>query len=133
MKTIVLANGCFDILHAGHVAHLQEAALLGGELVVALTIDEAVNKGPGRPINSWRDRKAVLMALRCVDRVVPCRNGAEAILEVKPQFYVKGRDYRLLGLKSSEKNACLHVGAKIEFTKAEKMSSTSIIQRIRAS
>jgi rfaE bifunctional protein nucleotidyltransferase chain/domain len=128
--SLVLANGCFDVLHAGHLAHLKEARSMGGELWVALTLDEFVGKGPGRPINSWRDRAALLTELRCVDRVLPTRNAVEAILQVKPAVFVKGVDY-VGGHRFTEDiaSACLQVGARLCYTTARKQSATDIIRR----
>ena len=93
MIVSVLANGCFDLLHAGHVEHLREARAMGHWLVVALTVDEAVGKGPGRPVQTWEDRAAVLGALRFVDQIVPSTDAPSAIRKVRPRIFVKGADY----------------------------------------
>jgi rfaE bifunctional protein nucleotidyltransferase chain/domain len=127
---IILANGCFDVIHSGHTEHLREARKMGDFLFVGLTRDEFVNK-PGRPINTWEERAAILRELRSVTAVVACNNGAEAIRQVKPQIFVKGIDYETKGLLKDEIDACNEVGAKIVFTKSEKKSSTDIIQRIK--
>jgi cytidyltransferase-like protein len=89
---IVLANGCFDCLHIGHVVHLDQAAKLG-PLTVALTLDEHVNKGPGKPVFCWEERAYMLLSLRCVKDVVPAKSGIEAICEIRPDIYVKGMDW----------------------------------------
>ena len=95
--TVVFTNGCFDILHAGHVRYLEQAKSYGDILVLGLNTDASVreNKGPRRPINSERDRAAVVGALRAVDYVVLFgEKTAEAIIEkVHPDVYVKGADY----------------------------------------
>lgn len=128
---IVLANGCFDLVHPGHVAHLKAAREMGDKLIVALTLDEFIkDKGPDRPIYPWAWRAAILRELRCVDEVVPSVSGVQAIREIRPQVFVKGIDY-LMGLPDECVRACLEVGAEIRFTRSVKFSTTQIIQRIR--
>jgi rfaE bifunctional protein nucleotidyltransferase chain/domain len=96
-KRIVFTNGCFDVLHHGHVAYLAQARRLGDVLIVALNSDASVarRKGPGRPVNSAADRAAVLAALESVDHVaVFDEDSPRRLLEiVRPQCYVKGGDY----------------------------------------
>lgn len=128
---VVLANGCFDLLHPGHVAHLKAARAMGDRLVVALTEDRLVNKGPGRPLFTWTQRASMLRELRCVDEVVPSRTSAEAILAVRPALFVKGIDYEGR-LPQANVEACAQVGAEIRFTATPKMSATEIIREIRA-
>jgi rfaE bifunctional protein nucleotidyltransferase chain/domain len=95
---IVFTNGCFDVLHRGHVGYLTEAQQLGDVLVVAVNSDESVRrlKGPERPVNEVDDRVAVLAALSCVDYIVVFEeNSPAALIEaVRPDVYVKGGDYR---------------------------------------
>lgn len=126
---VVLANGCFDILHAGHVEHLQEARTFGDRLLVSLTVDHAVNKGPGRPVNAWFERAQVLRELRCVDGIIPTESAVEAILRIRPAVFVKGIDYAG-GDKFTEDidAACKEVGAVIRYTSARKRSATQIIK-----
>jgi D-beta-D-heptose 7-phosphate kinase/D-beta-D-heptose 1-phosphate adenosyltransferase len=97
-ERIVMTNGCFDILHAGHVAYLEEAKTRGDRLVVAVNDDDSVRrlKGAGRPINSLEDRMAVLAGLAAVDWVVPFHEDTPERLvgEVLPDVLVKGGDYR---------------------------------------
>lgn len=97
-ERLVMTNGCFDILHAGHVAYLEEAKRRGDRLLVAVNDDDSVArlKGPGRPINSLADRMAVLAGLAAVDWVVPfSEDTPEALIsEVLPDVLVKGGDYR---------------------------------------
>lgn len=97
-RRIVFTNGCFDVLHAGHVAYLNEAKGLGDVLIVAVNSDGSVRrlKGPDRPVNTDADRAAVLAALSCVDHVVVFEEDtpAELIRAVRPDLYVKGGDYR---------------------------------------
>ncbi len=97
-ETVVMTNGCFDILHPGHVAYLQQAGKLGDRLIIAVNDDASVKdlKGEGRPINSVERRMAVLAALECVDWVVPFSGETpeRLICRVLPDLLVKGGDYR---------------------------------------
>jgi D-beta-D-heptose 7-phosphate kinase/D-beta-D-heptose 1-phosphate adenosyltransferase len=97
-ETIVMTNGCFDILHAGHVRYLERAAQLGDHLIVAVNDDFSVRrlKGVGRPINTVEQRMAVLAGLAAVDWVVPFSEDTpeQLICEVRPDYLVKGGDYR---------------------------------------
>ncbi|WP_281544745.1 bifunctional D-glycero-beta-D-manno-heptose-7-phosphate kinase/D-glycero-beta-D-manno-heptose 1-phosphate adenylyltransferase HldE [Grimontia sp. SpTr1] len=97
-EKVVMTNGCFDILHAGHVAYLNEAAKLGDRLIVAVNTDESVRglKGPGRPVNPTDRRMAVLAGLGAVDWVVPFgeETPQRLISEVLPSLLVKGGDYK---------------------------------------
>jgi rfaE bifunctional protein nucleotidyltransferase chain/domain len=96
---LVLTNGVFDLLHAGHVGYLQQARALGDMLVVALNSDASVRaiKGPLRPLTPEADRAALLAALRCVDYVTIFEQPtAEGVVEaLRPEIYVKGGDYAL--------------------------------------
>lgn len=97
-ETVVFTNGCFDILHRGHVTYLQQARQLGDHLVVGLNSDASVKKlkGPERPINSELDRAFMLAALRCVDEVVLFGEDTpeELLSHLKPDILVKGGDYK---------------------------------------
>ncbi len=97
-EKVVMTNGCFDIIHAGHVAYLKEAKKLGDRLIVAVNTDESVVrlKGPSRPVNPLENRMEVLAALEAVDWVVPFGEDTprELISEVLPDVLVKGGDYR---------------------------------------
>ena len=97
-KTLVFTNGCFDILHPGHVSYLSRARDLGDALIVGVNSDESVqklNKGPGRPVNSAPDRALLLASLACVDYVfVFSEDTPERSLEIlRPEIHVKGGDY----------------------------------------
>ena len=98
-KKIVFTNGCFDILHAGHVHYLEQAKELGDELVVGLNSDSSVKtlKGPSRPINNLEQRAKVLSSLKCVDRIVSFEDETpiKLIKEIKPDVLVKGGDYKV--------------------------------------
>jgi rfaE bifunctional protein nucleotidyltransferase chain/domain len=97
-KRVVFTNGCFDLLHVGHIRYLQEAKEQGDMLFVGLNDDESTRrvKGPGRPYVDQGDRAELLTALRCVDYVVLfSEETAERLVEVlKPEVYVKGGNYR---------------------------------------
>ena len=130
-KKLVFTNGCFDILHVGHVRCLQMARALGDGLAVAINSDDAVKilKGPTRPVNSETDRAEVLAALACVDYVVICdtvRFG-EFFKVVRPQIYAKGGDYAPGSLEASEKAALDAAGAEIRFIPFVPGKSTSNI------
>lgn len=126
---IVLVNGCFDVLHPGHVAHLQEARAMGDYLVVGLTSDECVNK-PGRPIQAWEERAFMLRALRVGAHVLRCGSAVEAILHVQPSVFVKGHDY-CDALLPQELSACQKVKARVAFTSPRYHSTTALIDRIQ--
>lgn len=98
-RPIVFTNGCFDILHRGHVSYLEEAAALGKSLVVGVNSDASVkrlNKDAGRPINPLDDRLTILAALGCVSLVVPFDEDTplELIKQIKPDHLVKGGDWK---------------------------------------
>jgi len=93
---IVFTNGCFDVLHRGHVEYLEKSKALGSKLIVGLNSDASVRKlKPGRPINFQDDRKAVLLALRCVDEVIIFDEPTplELIQRISPDIITKGGDY----------------------------------------
>lgn len=126
----VLANGCFDVLHDGHLQHLREAREMGDCLIVSLTEDAHVNKGPGRPINCWSERAELLKELRCVDGVVPARNACEAIRWIRPTIFVKGIDYAGMDKFTEDvAAACKEVGAELRFTTSAKKSASEIIRK----
>jgi len=115
---LVMTNGCFDLLHAGHVQYLTEARALGGFLLVAVNDDASVRslKGPGRPVNTVADRCAVLSALKAVDAVTIFSGErlTPIIHVVRPDIYVKGGDYTPETLDPGEAAALREVGARIE-------------------
>lgn len=98
-RRIVFTNGCFDLLHRGHVTYLNQAKRLGDVLIVAVNSDASVRrlKGDRRPVNTVEDRVAVLEALSCVDHVVVFDELSPAALieRIRPDVYVKGGDYTL--------------------------------------
>ena len=116
-KRVVLTNGCFDLLHAGHVRYLKEARALSDALVVALNSDASVKKlkGEGRPVHTEADRAEILCALEAVDRVVVFEDerATHVIEELRPQVYAKGGDYTVESLNGDERDALEKVGAEI--------------------
>lgn len=132
-KKVVLTNGCFDIIHAGHVRYLTAARARGDLLVLGLNSDASVRalKGSTRPINTEHDRAEVVDGLRSVDYVVIFgETTAEALVrDVRPDYYAKGGDYSVESLPESQ--AVSEVGGKVVFLPfVEGKSSTKIIQKI---
>lgn len=132
-KTIVFTNGCFDILHAGHVRYLQAARELGDCLILGLNSDQSVRnlKGPTRPINDQNDRAEVLSALSAIDYVVIFEEAtAERLVgEIQPSIYVKGGDYNVKDLP--EANIIASYGGKtILIPEVPGKSSSNIIKKI---
>ena len=133
-KKVVFTNGCFDILHAGHVTYLEKARSFGDCLVLGLNTDASVraNKGPTRPINSELDRAKVVGALKAVDYVVLFgeQTAEKLIAKVKPDVYVKGGDYTLDTLP--EAKIVMGYGGKVEFVNmVEGRSTTNVIKKIK--
>ena len=120
----VLVNGCFDPFHYGHLLHFQEARKFGDVLIVAVTEDMFVEKGPGRPAFPLHERMAVIRALAIVDEVIQVPNGAEAVKRVKPDVYVKGREYEG---ELPEQALVEFYGGKVVFTDTPTYSSTAIL------
>jgi rfaE bifunctional protein nucleotidyltransferase chain/domain len=129
-KVVVLANGVFDLLHFGHLLHLEAAKKLGDKLVVSITQDVSVKKGPGRPIYNEFQRSRLVAALRCVDDVMICESLLEALADVRPDILVKGTDYRD-GLEADHTAYCEKHGIKIVFTDTPKLSATELINAAR--
>jgi len=98
-KQIVFTNGCFDILHIGHVKYLEEAKKFGDILIVGVNSDNSIRrlKGDSRPINNLKDRLSILGALECVDYVVSFEEDTpyNLIKKIKPNYLIKGGDYNL--------------------------------------
>lgn len=137
-KKIVLTNGCFDLLHAGHIYSLEKASELGDELWVALNSDTSVRslKGKCRPILSENERAYMLSSLRSVSLVFIFENSnlAREILHLKPDIYVKSGDYSLEKLNSEERSSLEKIGAKIHFiSHLEGISTTNIVKNIQDS
>jgi rfaE bifunctional protein nucleotidyltransferase chain/domain len=132
-KTIVATNGCFDILHVGHVRYLQKTKSFADYLIVLLNSDKSVKsiKGEGRPVNPEADRAEILTALSCVDFVVLFDEDSPASLldEIKPDVYTKGADYTMETLP--ERDIMIKNGTKVEFIDfVQGKSTTNIIDKI---
>ena len=133
-KTIVFTNGCFDILHAGHVRYLDEAKQQGEVLIVGLNSDESVRalKGAGRPVNPAADRAEVLCALRSVDHVVVFgeETAENLVRQLEPDVYVKGGDYKLEQLPEAARVA-VYGGRTVLVSLVPGRSTTNVIQRLQ--
>jgi len=133
-KKIVFTNGCFDILHVGHIRYLSEARSLGDILVVGINSDDSVRnlKGPSRPINSLSDRALLLSELVCVDYVVSFKEQTplKLIKMIMPDILVKGGDYTLDTIVGSSE--VIDAGGKVELLKFhDGYSSTNYIDKIK--
>lgn len=133
-ETLVLTNGCFDILHAGHVTYLEEASRLGDRLIVAVNVDATVRelKGPDRPVNPLASRMKLLAALGCVDWVVPFTEATpeRLICRIQPDFLVKGGDNDPDNIPGA---ACVRAagGQVAVLSYVDGVSTTRIVQSIR--
>lgn len=135
-RRLVFTNGCFDLLHAGHVRYLQQARELGDALAVGLNSDRSVRelKGEGRPINPQDDRAEVLAALGCVDYVVVFdgKRATDVLRTVRPHLYAKGGDYTPDSLDREERGALSAAGAEIKILPLVPGRSTStVLERLR--
>lgn len=136
-RKLVFTNGCFDLLHVGHVRYLQAARTRGDALLVAVNGDVSVRilKGPERPINPEADRAEVLAALGCVDLVTLFHTPrvTEVIRAVRPALYVKGGDYTVDSLDPEERAALREVGADVEILAlVPGKSTTAVIHKLAA-
>jgi len=134
-KKLVATNGCFDLLHVGHVRYLQAARALGDFLAIGLNGDRSVRelKGNGRPVTAESDRAEVLAALQCVDLVTvfPQIRATQFIVAIKPAIYVKGGDYSAETLNEEERAVLKEIGAEIRLIPFEAGYSTSrLIEQI---
>ena len=134
-RKLVATNGCFDIVHAGHVTYLEAARNLGDALLVGLNGDTSVRglKGEGRPINNETDRAAVLAALASVDGVCVFneRQATRFLEAAQPDIYVKGGDYTLETLDQTERRTIEQAGGRIVIVPLVPGKSTSaLVERI---
>lgn len=139
-RQIVLCHGVFDLMHPGHILHFKAACRFGDILVVTITLDEYVRKGQGRPVFNQHLRMETLAALQDVDYVALnlWPTAVEAILRLKPHFYVKGREYAdasrdVTGKISDEERAIKKVGGRLVFTDEETFSSSSLLNKFFSS
>jgi rfaE bifunctional protein nucleotidyltransferase chain/domain len=135
-RKLVATNGCFDLLHLGHVRYLQAARALGDALVVGVNGDDSARelKGPGRPINNEKERAEVLAALESVDLVTvfPELRATRFIETATPAVYAKGGDYTPETLNIEERATLQKIGAEIRIIPFEKGYSTSrLLERLR--
>lgn len=133
-KTIALCHGVFDLLHYGHIIHLEQAKKMADILVVSITAAKYVRKGPGRPYFDDETRLKVLAALECVDYVILSKEYtvSDVMEVVRPDFYVKGREYAkpeedITGKINEEKELVEQYGGKLCFTIGQTYSSTKLI------
>jgi len=133
-RRLVFTNGCFDLLHAGHVRYLRQARSLGDALAVGLNSDRSVRqlKGEGRPVNPQDDRAEVLAALGCVDYVVIFDDlrAAGLLRTVRPHLYAKGGDYTPDSLDAAERKALAGAGAEVRILPlVPGRSTTALLER----
>lgn len=129
---IVLANGCFDPLHAGHILHLRAASLMGDRLIVGVTDDEHVRieKGVARPALSAQIRREIMRELRCVYQVLIVSGAINALEQAAPNVFVKGSDY--IGRIGADVEAyCAARHIDIKFTRTPKFSATALLHELR--
>ena len=132
---IVATNGCFDILHVGHIEMLEAAAAFGTHLVIGLNSDDSVRtlKGKGRPINPQNHRKRVLEALRCVSKVHIFNepDATRFLIASHPDLYIKAGDYTIDTMNRNERNALDKMGSMIHFTHfVDGISTSNIIRKL---
>ena len=133
-KKIVLCHGCFDLMHPGHIKHFQAAKRMGDILVVTVTPDQYVDKGPGRPVFNEKLRAECIAALQCVDYVAVNEwpTAEEALRLLRPHYYVKGQEFENLedktGKLQREYEIVQEVGAEIRFTHEIVFSSTKLLK-----
>ena len=133
-ERLVFTNGCFDILHAGHVSYLQQARAQGDRLIVAVNDDASITrlKGEGRPINHLARRMAVLAGLKSVDWVVPFSDDTpESLLRLlQPDILVKGGDYQVDGVVGADIVRAYGGEVKV-LGLVPQLSTTAIVDKIR--
>jgi len=132
---LVVTNGCFDILHLGHVTYLETARNFGDALLVGVNGDDAARqlKGAGRPVNSENDRAAILAALESVSAVCifPEKTAVKFLAAAQPDIYVKGGDYTLDALNQDERRAVESAGGKIKIIPfVPGKSTTALLEKI---
>lgn len=134
-RKLVVTNGCFDILHLGHVTYLESARKHGDALLIGCNGDQGVRelKGPGRPVNSETDRASILAALQAVDAVsiFPEKRAVRFLTLAQPDVYVKGGDYTLETIDQEERKAVESAGGRIAFIPfVPGKSTTGLLEKI---
>jgi rfaE bifunctional protein nucleotidyltransferase chain/domain len=132
-RIIVLCHGCFDLMHPGHIMHFQSAKTMGDLLVVTVTPDIYVDKGPGRPVFNESLRVMSIAALECVDfaAINKWPTAEETLRSLKPHIYVKGQEFEkgadATGKIQKEMKIVKEIGAEIRFTHEMVFSSTRLL------
>ncbi len=132
-KKIVHCHGCFDLMHPGHIKYFQAAKAMGDILIVTLTPDRYVDKGPGRPVFNQDLRAESIAALECVDYVAVNKwpTAVETLRELRPNIYVKGQEFEKLkdktGKIQKEAEVVAEIGAELKFTHEIVFSSTKLL------
>lgn len=134
-RKLVVTNGCFDLLHRGHVAYLEAARSLGDALLVGVNSDASVRelKGPERPVNSEMERAAVLAALQSVDGVCVFedRTAMRFLSTVQPDIYAKGGDYAIDTINQEERKLIEQLGGKVALLPGVPgQSTTALLEKI---
>ncbi len=134
-RKLVVTNGCFDLLHLGHVIYLEAARNLGDQLLIGVNADAAVRelKGPGRPVNGEADRAAVLAALESVSGVCVFteKTATRFLAAARPDVYVKGGDYSLETMNQEERGMVEQLGGKIAIIPfVPRKSTTALLAKI---
>lgn len=134
-RKIVLCHGCFDLMHPGHIKHFQEAKKMGDVLLVTVTPDIYVDKGPGRPVFNQNLRADSIAALECVDyaAINKWATAEELLRFIRPDIYVKGQEFENLedktGKIQKEYEVAKEIGAQLRFTHEAVFSSTKLINQ----
>ncbi len=134
-KKIVLCHGCFDLMHPGHIKYFQSAKKMGDVLVVTVTPDKYIDKGPGRPVFNQNLRVDSIAALECVDYAAINKwpTAVETLRLLKPDIYVKGQEFEKLkdktGKLQKEYEVLKEIGSEIRFTHEIVFSSTELLSK----
>jgi rfaE bifunctional protein nucleotidyltransferase chain/domain len=134
-KKVALCHGCFDLMHPGHIKYFQAAKKMGDILIVSLTPDKFVDKGPGRPVFGEQLRAESIAALECVDHVMINQwpMALEILRALKPDYYVKGQEFEHLkdstGKIQQESAVARELGIELRFTHEIVFSSTELLNK----
>lgn len=134
-KRIILCHGCFDLMHPGHIKHFQAAKKMGDVLVVTVTPDKYVDKGPGRPVFNQNLRVSLVAALECVDfaSINKWPTAEETLKRIRPHIYVKGQEFEgekdKTGKLQKELKVVKAIGCRIKFTHEIVFSSTKLLKK----